>query len=500
MLGAAALAAAGSVWICRAELAVQREAFDTSSRIAHRLLSQRAVEHEAILGTLALLQPSADDGGAAVQRLIALYPQLLRVHRRAGDGTWPQAAWDRAEAQSRAAAQRAVLASFDAARGRFVILRAGEPASFALEVDLQRAVPWADWPFDEAERSGPVRATLGPDGAAAWRVHVGAAGREHDGAAGREHGDDAAATGPWSMASSKHLAADSQPFDLRLARSVGWAALPWGKVAAWVALVAALAALAAAVQRQRTERRRAEQLRRLDQVTRLGTLGEIGAGLAHELNQPLAALMASTQAATRLLADDTPDLTTAREAITHATAQARRAADVVQRLRRTIEPGATADTGTALQPVRLDDALRHALDLLRPELQRVGVQVTTVPQALPALTVRADPVGVDQVLHNLLANALQALERGGQTDRTLTLALTRAGDRAQLVVRDNGPGFAADALPHLFEPFFTTREGGLGLGLSLALSLAERFGGTLAARPATPRGAEFELTLPLDAA
>jgi len=481
VLGAAALAAAGAAWICRAELTAQREAFDTSARIAHRLLSQRAVEHEAILGTLALLQPEADDGGAAVQRLIALYPQLLRVHRRAGDGRWPLSAWDAAEAQSRAAGQRAVLASFDAQGGRFVILRAADPASFALEVDLQRAVPWADWPYDEAARSGPVRAVLGPDGGPAWRLH----------------GDDAASAGPWPMAFSKHLAADSQPFDLRVAQSVGWSALPWGRMAAWAAVVAALAALATAVQRQRAERQRAEQLRRLDQVTRLGTLGEIGAGLAHELNQPLAALMASTQAAQRLLGDDTPDLATAREAVAHATAQARRAADVVQRLRRTIEPGATADAGAALQPVRLDDALRHALDLLRPELKRLGVSVQTVPGTLPALAVRADPVGVDQVLHNLLANALQAMERGGGTDRTLTLALSRLDAQAQLVVRDNGPGFAADALPHLFEPFFTTREGGLGLGLSLALSLAERFGGTLTARPAAPRGAEFTLVLPL---
>jgi hypothetical protein len=212
MLGAAALAAAGALGLCSAELAAQREAFDTSARIAHRLLSQRAVEHEAILGTLALLQPEADDGGAAVQRLIALYPQLLRVHRRAGDGRWPQPAWDAAEAQSRAAGQRAVLASFDAQGGRFVILRAADPASFALEVDLQRAVPWADWPYDEAARSGPVRAVLGPDGGPAWRLH----------------GDDAASAGPWPMAFSKHLAADSQPFDLRVAQSVGWSALPWG--------------------------------------------------------------------------------------------------------------------------------------------------------------------------------------------------------------------------------------------------------------------------------
>lgn len=475
-----AVAAAGAAWIARAELAAQREAFDTAARIAHRLLSQRAVEHEAILGTLALLQPSGDDDGAAVQRLIALYPQLLRVDRRARDGRWPQAAWDAAEARSRAASQRAVLASVDAGKGRFVILRAAEPTSYALEIDLARMVPWADWPIAPELRDGPVRASLGLGGSQVWPLH----------------GAAQAAPGAWPLAFAKALAAESQPFELRIERTLGPGALPWARMAAWAAVVAALTALAAAVQRQREDRRRAEQLRRLDQVARLNTLGEIGAGLAHELNQPLAALMASTQAAARLLDDEAPDLATAREAIAHATTQARRAADVVQHLRRTIEPGAPAAEPRA---VRLDVALRQALELVEPELRRLGVSVQPNPATLPALEVRADPVGVDQVLHNLLANALQALARS-DGERVLTLALRQEGAKARLDVRDNGPGFAADQLPHLFEPFHTTREGGLGLGLSLSLSLAERFGGTLTARPASPRGAEFSLALPLAAA
>lgn len=476
------VAAAGAAWIARAELAAQREAFDTAARIAHRLLSQRAVEHEAILGTLALLQPAADDDGAAVQRLIALYPQLLRVERRARDGRWPQPGWDDAEARSRATSPpRAVLATADAAKGRFVILRAGEPASYALEIDLARMVPWADWPIPIEQRGQTVRATL-QLGAQAWPLH----------------GASAAMQGPWPLAASKALAADSQAFELRIERTLGLSALPWGRMAAWVAVVAALAALAATLQRQREAGRRAEQLRRLDQVARLGTLGEIGAGLAHELNQPLAALMASTQAAKRLLDDETPDLATAREAVAHATAQARRAADVVQRLRRSIEPGAD-NAAPSLQPVRLDLALRGALELVEPELRRLNVALQPNPATLPPLEVRADPVGLDQVLHNLLANALQALERS-QSERVLTLALARDGAHARLDLRDNGPGIAPEALPHLFEPFYTTREGGLGLGLSLSLSLAERFGGTLSARPAAPRGAEFSLALPLASA
>jgi C4-dicarboxylate-specific signal transduction histidine kinase len=481
------VAAAGAAWIARAELAAQRESFDTAARIAHRLLSQRAVEHEAILGTLALLQPSGDDDGAAVQRLIALYPQLLRVERRARDGRWPEAgaaAWDEAEARSRATSPpRAVLASADAAKGRFVILRAGEPASFALEIDLARMVPWADWPIAPEQREQTVRASL-QLGAQAWPLH----------------GAAAPMRGPWPLAASKALAADSQSFELRIERTLGLSALPWGRMAAWVAFVAVLMALAAMLQRQREARRRAEQLRRLDQVARLGTLGEIGAGLAHELNQPLAALMASTQAAKRLLDDETPDLATAREAVAHATAQARRAADVVQRLRRSIEPGAEGGAATSLQPVRLDLALRNALELVEPELRRLNVALQPNPATLPALEVRADPVGVDQVLHNLLANALQALERSDDGERVLTLALARDGTHARLDLRDNGPGIAPEALPHLFEPFYTTREGGLGLGLSLSLSLAERFGGTLSAKPAAPRGAEFSLALPLAAA
>jgi signal transduction histidine kinase len=480
------VAVAGAVGIARAELAAQREAFDTAARIAHRLLSQRAVEHEAILGTLALLQPAGDDGGAAVQRLIAIYPQLLRVERRARDGRWPAAAgatWDEAEARSRATSPpRAVLAAVDAAKGRFVILRAGEPSSYALEIDLARMVPWTDWPIAAEPREQTVRASL-QLGTQRWPLH----------------GASATMQGPWPLAASKALAADSQPFELRIERTLGLAALPWGRMAAWVAFVAALTALAAAMQRQRAARRRAEQLRRLDQVARLGTLGEIGAGLAHELNQPLAALMASTQAAKRLLDDEAPDLATAREAVAHATAQARRAADVVQRLRRSIEPGAQDGAAASLQPVRLDLALRNALELVEPELRRLNVAVQPNPGTLPALEVRADPVGVEQVLHNLLGNALQALERSSG-ERVLTLALARDGDRARLDVRDNGPGIAPEALPHLFEPFYTTRDGGLGLGLSLSLSLAERFGGTLSAKPAAPRGAEFSLALPLAAA
>jgi len=264
-------------------------------------------------------------------------------------------------------------------------------------------------------------------------------------------------------------------------------------MAGWLAAVGAVLVLLAVVQRQRSERRRAEELLRLGQVARLNTLGELAAGLAHELNQPLTALLASTQAATRLIADDPPDLATAREAMSHAAVQAKRAADVVQRLRRAVEPpGGSA----ALQPVRLDDAVRNALYLLEPECRRHGV-VPSFDAGPEALAVMADPVGLEQVVHNLLSNALQALAQVPPGERSLALAITRQGAQGVLSVGDNGPGITAENLPRVFEPFFTTRDGGLGLGLSLSQTLAEGFGGRLTAHHGVPRGAELLLTLPL---
>jgi C4-dicarboxylate-specific signal transduction histidine kinase len=109
---------------------------------------------------------------------------------------------------------------------------------------------------------------------------------------------------------------------------------------------------------------------------------------------------------------------------------------------------------------------------------------------------QADPVALEQIVHNLLSNALQALAQVPQGQRRLQLHWRRDGAWALLTVSDSGPGIAPEALPRLFEPFFTTRNGGLGLGLSLCESLATGMGGALTAGHAVPRGAAFTLRLP----
>lgn len=477
------IAPAGAVWLARNALEAKRAAFETDARIAHRVLSQRAVQHDAILATLALLQPGAAAG--AEQRLPAVYPQVLRVLRRdaatAGapigsvEPGWPAAdareaaALEAAEAESRRLG-RAALGAVDFAHGRYWLVRAAAPASFALLIDARSLVVPDEWPLP------------GDSAARAWLAH---------GAQQLVLQEGRLAERGWRFDFAKHLAADSQPFDVTLAATAGWSALPWRAIALWLAGISALALAVALGLRQREAARLAGERARLDRVSRLNAMGELAAGIAHELNQPLTAVIANTGAAARLLADEEPDLGGARGAMGQAAAQARRAGDVLARLRRLIE---RPDSALAMQPVPLAPLVERAFELLEADARALGVK----PQAAgldAGLAVRADPVALEQILHNLLANALQALAHVGAPERRLRVQAAAEGERVAIEVEDSGPGFAPDVLQHLFEPFFSTREGGLGLGLSLAESLALGMGGSLTAAHACPRGARFRLEL-----
>ena len=126
--------------------------------------------------------------------------------------------------------------------------------------------------------------------------------------------------------------------------------------------------------------------------------------------------------------------------------------------------------------------------------------MTPAVQAVGAVSVWADPVALEQIIHNLLMNAMQALERVPRGERALTLSLATAGEQGELRMCDSGRGITPDVMPRIFEPFFTTRDGGLGLGLSLCETLATRMNGALFAENLAMRGAVFTLRLPLAAA
>ena len=468
------LSALGSLALARLELTQLREAFETDARIAHRLLSQRAVQHDAVLAMLALLQPTNAAGLSAApeQRLASVYPQILEVQHRAPGASWPDAALTAAEERSRQT-HRVTLAAANLAQGHFQLLLAADPNSYALRIDARSMVPWSEWPMPPD--TSPVRLVLEQAG----QAFVVQPGRM--------------ASGGWRFEFHKHLAADSQPFDVAALRQVGWSELPWTWMLAWALAMAAVLAALQTLLRQRNARRRAEELLRLGQVARLNTLGELAAGMAHELNQPLTAMLANTQAASRLLDDNPPELATARSAMAQAVEQARRASTVVGRLRRAVE---RPDPAGQLQPVKLQETVREALYLLEPECARREVR-PAVHSSTPNVSVLAEPVALEQIVHNLLMNALQALEQRAPAQRQLTLSIAIDNKHGLLTVQDSGPGIPAELLPRIFEPFFSTRSGGLGLGLSLCESLASGMGGTLEARNIAPHGAALRLSLPL---
>ena len=475
LIGGAVLAATGAVVLARLELTRQHEAFETHARIVHRLLSQRVVQHDAIMDTLALLQAPADSPRVAApeQRLPALYPQILSVQRRNPEQSWKDRKLNDIEAESRRL-RRPALAAVDFSAGHYQLLMAATPSSFVLTLDLRALAPWNDWPM-ERERS-PVRVAL-----------------EHGGQQMvLQPGIGIDKTSGWFFEFRKPLAAESQPFEVVAQQRVGWAELPWARLLLWTLAVTAVLTLLRQFLQQRAEQQRSQALLRLGQVARLNTLGELAAGMAHELNQPLTAVLANTQAAQRLLAEDPPELATARGAMEQASAQARRAAEVLGRLRRSVE---RPDPGAHVQALSLNEAVHRALYLLEPECRRHGV--TPEVQAGDHVQVLAEPVALEQIVHNLLMNALQALEQVPAGERRLTLSLQQRDGQGELAVADSGPGIAPEVLPHIFEPFYTTRKEGLGLGLSLCESLANGMGGRLSVSTVSPRGTRFCLQLPL---
>jgi hypothetical protein len=338
------------------------------------------VQHDAILSTLALLQPAAPEQGsadAALPRLPSVYPQILDVLRPPGRRRLARRRARSGRRRGRLARQRPRRPGATRPGRRALPPGAGgTPASYALHIDLHASVPQGEWPMDRA--TSPVRVTLEHAG-----QHLHHPERPHPGS-----GWPTAFARPWPRRASRWTW-------WRCAGGLG--ELPWLAMLGLVRLHLAATVALALLWRQRVARRRAEELLRLGQVARLNTLGELAAGMAHELNQPLTALLSGTQAAQRLLGEDPPDLETARTAMARAVEQARRASDVVGRLRRLVE---RPDLAGQAQPLQLPAAVHDALHLLEPECRaRAVVPEVHAEPHLPA--VLAEPVALQQIVHNL---------------------------------------------------------------------------------------------------
>lgn len=254
---------------------------------------------------------------------------------------------------------------------------------------------------------------------------------------------------------------------------------------------AELRALNARLQREIAERRRVQENlavaeQTLAQSSKLAALGEMSAAVSHELNQPLAAMKTYLAGARLLLSRNRPE---------EARTSFQRIDDLIERMGKITRQlkSYARQSGDEFRPVNLSEALNSALSMMEPQLRQREVRINlTVPDA--PVTVMGDQVRVEQVMVNLLRNALDATRNVPDAAIDILLA---AGETAVLTVRDNGPGI--EDIENLFEPFYTTKHPGDGVGLGLAISsgLVSEMGGRLTARNAADGGAVFEMQIPV---
>jgi two-component system, LuxR family, sensor kinase FixL len=230
---------------------------------------------------------------------------------------------------------------------------------------------------------------------------------------------------------------------------------------------------------------------RLLNVSRMATVGEMAAGVAHELNQPLTAISNYAHACERLLGRPDTDPAEFREALRQISAQAMRAADIIRRLRALAQSRQAEHTS-----VNVNDLVAELHDLLQTDAITHGVQLSLdLAPGLPA--VRVDAGQVQHVIVNFVRNSLEALSLRRDPAASIVIRTsTTENQEVELAVSDNGPGLPDGLLGRMFDPFFSTKENGTGLGLAMSSSIARAHGGSVGYRPNSSGGACFFIVLP----
>jgi C4-dicarboxylate-specific signal transduction histidine kinase len=245
-----------------------------------------------------------------------------------------------------------------------------------------------------------------------------------------------------------------------------------------------------------TERHQAEveaqrSQRELAHYLRVSTIGELTTSLAHELNQPLAAILANAQTARRLVSAANPAGREVREILEEIIEEDKRAGEVIQRLRELLRKGEPERTA-----VDVNELVRDVVKLLGSDAMIRGVTLRVDP-ASDHLVTRGDSVQLQQVVLNLLINAMDAMAECDR-DRVIVVRTERTpAETVRIAVEDAGPGLADDLKDRVFEPFFTTKGSGMGMGLPIARSIVVAHGGTMSAANNAVRGATFSFALPL---
>jgi PAS domain S-box-containing protein len=254
-----------------------------------------------------------------------------------------------------------------------------------------------------------------------------------------------------------------------------------------------------------TERKRAEAEAReseqkfremqteLAHANRVATIGQLTASIAHEVKQPITAAVIGAHAAQRWMNMRPANLAEASDALLHVVREGKRAGDIIDRIRDLIKKGQPRK-----ERLNINEVIREVIELAHGETIKIGISVKT-DLAEDIQHLEGDRVQLQQVILNLVMNAVEAMSATSEGARELFISTRKTEPDVVLVaVRDTGPGLAPATLDRLFDAFYTTKPGGLGLGLSICRSIIETHGGRLSAKVNVPRGAIFEFSLPTD--
>ena len=490
----AGLGLGAAIEFIRARDALQRE-----GTTLHRVISQRVEQHDAHLTSLAAVLASSTAESATfravAEAMQRFYPRITAVEL-AGPGAPPDGL-DGKGAESLGDFDPAALAVRirELAPGQASTLpsRGGKPLyALVKRVPDNGFEPRALVLVIDAARLAEPEGGLPDETALALRDGSGAVIVQQ----GRERRAGMAMP---ELAFERALGSRSQPLVLTLARRPAVAEiLPPALLIGWPLASALAVLLLLAVLRERRASQKAREAMRLHQqdarlahAMRVNTVGEMASGIAHEITQPLTAILSQSQAGLRLARSGAAKPDELIGVLDANVRHALRAGEILERLRAYVtrrEPQP--------QPNDLNRIIRNVVALTQRDLQERGIALKLELSPSP-LMARVDRVAIEQVVHNLVRNAAEAIAGGSDGLREITLATRISGGEAEIAVSDTGPGITEADLTRLFEPFFTTKSGGMGLGLPLCERLVESAGGRIAARSEVGQGAVFTVRFPV---
>jgi C4-dicarboxylate-specific signal transduction histidine kinase len=229
----------------------------------------------------------------------------------------------------------------------------------------------------------------------------------------------------------------------------------------------------------------------LAHANRVTAIGQLAASISHEMKQPIAAMAVNASTGLRWLGLDPPDVGEARQAFERIVRDAKRAGEVIKRIH-----GLVIKAPATNEILQINEAIREVMALMSSEANRNGVSVRLqLAEGLPPI--KGDRVQIQQVMLNLMINAVDAMSMADDGPRELMISTAmHEADAVLVAVCDSGPGIAPENIERLFEPFYTTKSTGMGIGLSICHSIVAAHGGRLWASANVPRGAVFQFTMP----